>query len=115
MRYQTVSELPEPVRAALPGPAQELYRQAFNQTWDERAGLEETADERIEASHDAAWRVVERLSGQDPRDRWSPKAISGGVPGLGRDGERSSPVPDFRQGIPRKTSGTRKTTSQGEE
>jgi cation transport regulator ChaB len=113
MRYGTTSELPDAVRTALPEPAQEVYREVFNRALDEQEDTREPEEARITAAHDLAWKVVTRLSKQDPRDRWSPKAFDGIVPGLGADGERSSPIPDLRMGEPRKTSGMRKTTSSG--
>lgn len=62
MPYNKISELPDPVKNALPKHAQEIYMAAFNSAWekykdpDERrgsAGREETA-------HKIAWSAVKR-------------------------------------------------------
>jgi cation transport regulator len=54
MPYDSVSELPDSVKGALPTSAQEIYRGAFNAAWDEYS----EADDREERAHKVAWAAV---------------------------------------------------------
>ncbi len=64
MPYHSTAELPAPIRAHLPAPAQLVYRRAFNDAWmtyrdDPR---------REEICHRVAWAAVRhsyRKAGQD--------------------------------------------------
>ena len=51
MPYQSVSDLPDPVKEHLPAHAQDIYRSAFNSAWDEYGHDEERA-------HKVAWSAV---------------------------------------------------------
>lgn len=53
MPYQKLADLPESVRNNLPRHAQEIYRAAFNNAWDEYNHDEARA-------HRVAWGAVER-------------------------------------------------------
>jgi cation transport regulator len=75
MPYDTLSDLPESVRQALPGHAREIYRSAFNHAWDT---YRDPADRkggasREETAHKVAWAAVkqqyEKVDGQ-----WRSKA-----------------------------------------
>jgi cation transport regulator len=62
MPYRRNADLPKPVRHHLPGPAQTIYRKAFNNAWDEykervkRRG----AVSREAAAHRVAWTAVKQ-------------------------------------------------------
>jgi cation transport regulator len=53
MPYSANAELPEGVRLHLPGHAQDIYREAFNNAWREYDADEPRA-------HRVAWGAVER-------------------------------------------------------
>lgn len=57
MPYAKLSDLPAPVRAHLPHHAQEIYRKAFNNAWDEYA----THKDRDALSHKVAWAAVKKM------------------------------------------------------
>jgi cation transport regulator len=54
MPYDSVSELPDSVKGALPTRAQEIYCGAFNGAWEEYS----EADDREERAHKVAWAAV---------------------------------------------------------
>jgi len=56
MPYASNEELPRSVRAHLPAHAQDIYRAAFNNAWDE---YKHRAD-REEVAHRVAWAAVKR-------------------------------------------------------
>ena len=56
MPYADISDLPASVRSRLPTHAQEIYRAAFNNAWDEYA---HRADREIVA-HKVAWAAVKK-------------------------------------------------------
>ena len=61
MPYSTIDDLPHPVRSHLPKHAQEIYKSAFNNAWEEykKAKKRRTASEtREEVSHKVAWAAV---------------------------------------------------------
>jgi cation transport regulator len=58
MPYKTLGDLPENVRNHLPKHAQEIYRAAFNNAWDEYNHEEERA-------HRVAWAAVEHQYEKD--------------------------------------------------
>lgn len=60
MPYSTVSELPDSVKDNLPHHAQEIYRAAFNNAWDEYGHDESRA-------HKVAWGAVEREYHKDEK------------------------------------------------
>ena len=64
MPYDKNSDLPERVKDRLPDRAQDLFRQAFNSTWDEYGHDEGQA---FWVTGDAAERDYERGSGSDWR------------------------------------------------
>ena len=53
MPYDSTSDLPESVRDHLPAHAQDIYRAAFNNAWDEY-------DHDEARAHRVAWGAVER-------------------------------------------------------
>lgn len=75
MPYNKISELPDPVKNALPKHAQEIYMAALNNAWDQyrdpddrrgNAGREETA-------HKIAWSAVKR-DYEKKGDEWHKKS-----------------------------------------
>ncbi|MDQ1328699.1 MAG: cation transport regulator [Candidatus Poribacteria bacterium] len=60
MPYDTLDELPAPVRENLPKHAQAIYKEAFNSAWEEYAdpkGRRGNAS-REETAHKVAWAAV---------------------------------------------------------
>ncbi len=62
MPYQTISELPESVRNVLPKHAQEIYKEAYNNAWDEYYQPNERRGDssREETAHRVAWSAVKK-------------------------------------------------------
>ena len=63
MPYNRISDLPESVRHSLPEHGQEIYKEAFNNAWDE---YEDPAKRRGGASreeiaHRVAWSAVKQV------------------------------------------------------
>ncbi len=60
MPYNTISQLPDPVRDHLPKHAQDIYKEAFNSAWDEysKKGDRRGDDSREEVAHKVAWSAV---------------------------------------------------------
>jgi cation transport regulator len=68
MPYETISDLPDSVREHLPKHAQEIYRAAFNNAWDEYHSDEARA-------HRVAWAAVkEKYEKNDQTGRWTAKS-----------------------------------------
>ncbi len=62
MPYSSVNELPLPVREHLPGPAQEIWRKAFNSAHEEY-GADATAAR-------VAWAAVKKRYHKSPAGHW---------------------------------------------
>lgn len=56
MPYRSTTELPAPIRAHLPAPAQLIYRRAFNNAWE----TYRDDPRREEICHRVAWAAVKR-------------------------------------------------------
>lgn len=56
MPYDSVDELPDSVRNNLPGGAQQIYKEAFNNAWDEYS----SRDDRESVAHKVAWAAVKK-------------------------------------------------------
>jgi cation transport regulator len=67
MPYEQLSDLPESVRDHLPQHAQEIYRAAFNNAWDQYADPDKRRDDadREEVSHRVAWSAVKNVYEKD--------------------------------------------------
>ena len=74
MPYRTLSELPDAVRDHLPKHAQEIYRAAFNNAWDEYKDPDERRGHasREETAHKVAWAAVKKEY-EKVDDKWSKK------------------------------------------
>lgn len=75
MPYSSISELPDSVQNVLPRHAQDIYKEAFNNAWQEYkkpsdrkgdSGHEETA-------HKVAWSAVKQSYSKGADDRWHKK------------------------------------------
>lgn len=62
MPYQTISDLPPAIKNHLPLHAQEIYRAAFNNAWEEYENPQERTGEvsREETAHKVAWAAVKK-------------------------------------------------------
>ena len=73
MPYRTTAELPKNVTQALPPHAQEIYKEAFNSTWNEYKdpGKRRDGASREVVAHRVAWNAVkekyERVESSDWR------------------------------------------------
>ena len=75
MPYKTDVELPPGVRNNLPQHAQDIYREAFNNAWEEYADAAKRRgqESREEASHRVAWAAVEKEYAKDSSGVWRKK------------------------------------------
>jgi len=74
--YKSVSELPASVRENLPEHAQEIYREAFNNAWDQYANPEDRRGgaSREETAHRVAWSAVKKVYEKDEKSgKWVKK------------------------------------------
>ena len=68
MTYQRLADLPNSVRDHLPRHAQEIYRAAFNNAWEEYEHDEERA-------HRVAWAAVkEKYEKNEKTGKWEAKS-----------------------------------------
>lgn len=80
MPYDRISDLPESVQNNLPKHAQEIYKEAFNNAWDQydEPGERRGGASREEVAHKVAWSAVkqayEKRDGQWVRKRSLTKA-----------------------------------------
>ncbi len=60
--YDTLDDLPERVKNNLPKHAQEIYRAAFNSSYEENKNPKDRRDDstREETAHKVAWSAVEK-------------------------------------------------------
>jgi cation transport regulator len=66
MRYESKNDLPQTIRGTLPGPAQELYRKAYNRAWEEyKEGQGYLSREGV--AHQMGWTAVRHEYVQDQR------------------------------------------------
>ncbi|MGH9960578.1 MAG: ChaB family protein [Pyrinomonadaceae bacterium] len=80
MTYKKLSHLPLPVRKEFPRGAQEIYRAAYNRTWEQAATSGDYDEQRTaEAAHKAALLAVEMEYQRDDRGRWRRAPISNAI------------------------------------
>jgi cation transport regulator len=74
MPYHTLKDLPDNVTNVLPKHAQEIYRAAFNNAWDEYKDPDERRGHasREETAHKVAWAAVKKEYEKDG-DEWRKK------------------------------------------
>ena len=60
MPYENLSDLPDSVKNHLPKHAQEIYKEAYNNAWDQYADPDKrrSDDSREEVAHKVAWSAV---------------------------------------------------------
>ena len=68
--YASVEDLPPSVHRHLPQHAQEIYRSAFNNAWDEYQ--ERGPSQREQLAHRVAWAAVKRKY-EKAGDQWVPR------------------------------------------
>ncbi len=76
MPYKNTTDLPDAVREHLPDHAQDIYKDAFNNAWDQYANPRDRRDggTREETAHRVAWAAVKREYAKDQSTgRWQPK------------------------------------------
>jgi cation transport regulator len=63
MPYDSISDLPDSVRTNLPKHAQEIYKEAFNNAWEQYADPEDGRGDisREEVAHKVAWSAVKQV------------------------------------------------------
>ncbi|MGZ8096564.1 MAG: ChaB family protein [Methylosarcina sp.] len=71
MPYRNLSDLPDSVKDNLPKHAQEIYKEAFNNAWDQYEDPEKRRDDssREEVSHKVAWSAV-KAKYEKKADEW---------------------------------------------
>jgi cation transport regulator len=75
MPYKSNSELPERVRENLPEHGQDIYREAFNNAWEEYKEPSERRgnESREEVSHKVAWSAIEKVYHKNSEGKWVKK------------------------------------------
>lgn len=71
MPYQKLSELPDSVKDNLPKHGQEIYKEAYNNAWEQYADPDKRRGDasREEVSHKVAWSAVKNKY-EHKGDRW---------------------------------------------
>lgn len=74
MLYARNIDLPENVLKRLPQPAQETYRKAFNNAWNNyrQTGTGDAIESLEDLAHFVAWAAVEQNFHKTPRGQWVP-------------------------------------------
>lgn len=74
MPYDSIKELPDSVRENLPKHAQEIYKEAYNNAWDQYDKPSERRGDasREETSHRVAWAAVKKKY-EKSNGRWVKK------------------------------------------
>ena len=72
MPYDSISDLPEDVRDALPDHAQEIYKEAYNSAWDEYEDPEERegGESQEATAHQVAWSAVKEAYKKNEDGEW---------------------------------------------
>lgn len=75
MPYQSLDQLPDSVSDNLPKHAQEIYKEAFNNAWDEYKNKDDRKgdDSRETVAHKVAWSAVKQTYEKNENDRWVKK------------------------------------------
>lgn len=76
MPYKSNSELPDSVRNVLPDHAQDIYREAFNNAYNEYQDPSDRRGDtdREETPHKVAWSAVKRKYEKGENGRWHQKS-----------------------------------------
>lgn len=72
MPYDKLKDLPEKVKNHLPHHAQEIYKEAFNNAWQEYKDPSDRRDDssREEVSHRVAWSAVKQKYKKGKDENW---------------------------------------------
>jgi cation transport regulator len=72
MPYQKNNDLPETVKDNLPKPAQDIYKAAFNNAWEEYENptKRHNNQSREETSHAVAWSAVKTKYQKNEKGEW---------------------------------------------
>jgi cation transport regulator len=72
MPYENIGDLPESVKDNLPKHAQEIFKEAFNNAWDEYKKPEDRKGNasREETSFKVAWAAVKQTYHKDKSGTW---------------------------------------------
>ncbi len=72
MPYNKLEYLPERVKGNLPKHAQEIYKEAFNNAWDQYKEPKERRgnESRETTAHKVAWSAVEEKYHKDRSGKW---------------------------------------------
>lgn len=75
MPYSSKNELPESVKNVLPSHAQDIYKEAFNNAYDEYKDPEDRRgnEDREEVAHKVAWNAVKRKYEKAEDGKWHEK------------------------------------------
>ena len=75
MPYRSRPSLPDSVKHVLPPHAQDIYKAAFNNAWDEYKHSEDRRGDasREETAHRVAWSAVKQKYQKDEDGHWHPK------------------------------------------
>ncbi len=75
MPYKTTSELPDSVRNVLPPHAQDIYKEAFSNAWEQYQKPEKRRGDATneEVAHRVAWAAVKKKYQKGSDDKWHPK------------------------------------------
>lgn len=76
MPYSSNSELPDSVRGVLPQGAQDIYRKAFNNAFEQYQDPDERRGDksREQTAHQVAWAAVKKEYEKGDDDKWHKKS-----------------------------------------
>ena len=75
MPYTKREDLPKSVTHVLPAHAQDIYKEAFNNAWDEyqRPENRKKGGSQEETAHRVAWAAVKKKYEKGADEKWHPK------------------------------------------
>ena len=73
MPYPSVSDIPEPVKDALPPKGQKMWMEVFNSTYESLKKRGITGKEADERAASAAWSVISEHYKKGPDGKWREK------------------------------------------
>lgn len=75
MPYRSIGELPDNIKDNLPKHAQEIYKAAFNNAWQQYANpkTRKSADDRETVAHKVAWEAVKQKYQKGSDGKWHEK------------------------------------------
>lgn len=76
MPYKNISELPDSVKDNLPTHAQDIYKEAFNNAYDEYKNADDRKQDsnREETAHKVAWSAVKKKYEKGEDNKWHPNS-----------------------------------------